>query len=117
MELAGERAARPLATMTAESSRTAAVVCARGAAARCGGQAASALITMALERYATFDAGLSSIELPSEDLYRYHHDVRGLAPFFSATGATHADYSCEVMHFVMPGTKEEDHETSGELIF
>jgi hypothetical protein len=98
----GDNLPEPSAAMKAPGSRVSAVVCARGAAACCGGPDASALCAQAFARYAPRDADLAEIELPHEDFYRYHHDVRSLAPFFSAPGAPHADYSGEVTHVVVP---------------
>ncbi len=113
----GDRLPEPSVAMNTPTNRVAAVVCARGAAARCGGEGAAALCAGAFARYASRDAGLATIELPAEDLYRYHYDVRSLVPHFSAPGARLADYSGEATHVLVPAEPVPASEVSGVLDF
>lgn len=84
-----------------DGRRVAAVIAARGAAAYCGGSMANTLLTDAFKRYKRWDAQLAAITLPGTDMYRYHPDVRTIAPFFAAPGAKLCTYVSETTHVIV----------------
>lgn len=91
----------PMMPSDLDGRRVAAVIAARGAAAYCGGSQANVLLADAFKRYAPWDAQLAAITLPAIDMYRYHPDVRAIAPFFAAPGATVCTYASETTHMVV----------------
>ena len=102
----------PMMPSDLDGRRVAAVIAARGAAARCGGMAAKILLADAFARYARWDATLKAITLPASDMYRYHPDVRKIAPSFAAPGAKLCRYARETTHMLVhrevPGALDEE---------
>ena len=106
----------PMMPSDLDERRVAAVIAARGAAAYFGGASAQALLTKAFARYRRWDAELATIPLPAIDFYRYHPDVRKIAPFFAAPGATLCTYDGETTHvLVHSATRPNEDEANREV--
>lgn len=108
----------PMMPIDLDGRRVAAVIAARGAAAYCGGSKAQTLLADAFKRYAPWDAQLAAITRPAIDMYRYHPDVRAIAPFFAAPGATRCTYASETTHVVVHVTTDapvEEHACTVDL--
>lgn len=91
----------PMMPSDRDALRTAAVIASRGAAAYTGGAEAGALLDAAFARYRPWDAELEAIALPATDVYRYHPDVRKIAPYFAAAGAELCTYGGETTHLIV----------------
>lgn len=112
---AGGTGAAPWMPDSIDGMRRAAMICARGTASRCGGADAEALVRAALARYGKYDPLLGDINLPKEDHYRYHHDVRDLVHHFVAVGGMLADYSEERTHVLVRGQTRPEADDAGEI--